>query len=195
MVAGTRPNRDISIEFETRSKSLGPWIKICSTYHNEILHTSRQCYCHDVAKPAYYVMKNITKFYRISNSIETSLVGRAPGARPTKHISIEFEIRWKFETLLFQIYSTDQLHYRNVYKIVLWSAEYMSNQSTANFDLHTRIVEELEDVVVDGGGHYRLVPHAIIPYPIVGRHDALKLQHHAALTAWELIHHLRLSLI
>ena len=23
----------------------------------------------------------------------------APGARPTKHISIEFEIRWKFKTL------------------------------------------------------------------------------------------------
>ena len=22
-----------------------------------------------------------------------------PGARPTKHISIEFEIRWKFKTL------------------------------------------------------------------------------------------------
>ena len=25
--------------------------------------------------------------------------GAWPGARPTKHISIEFEIRWKFKTL------------------------------------------------------------------------------------------------
>ena len=30
-----------------------------------------------------------------------------PGARPTKHISIEFEIRWKFKTLLCKIYAAD----------------------------------------------------------------------------------------
>ena len=27
------------------------------------------------------------------------IYGFEPGARPTKHISIEFEIRWKFKTL------------------------------------------------------------------------------------------------
>ena len=30
-------------------------------------------------------------------AITRAIVG--PGARPTKHISIEFEIRWKFRTL------------------------------------------------------------------------------------------------
>ena len=57
-----------------------------------------------------------------------------PGARPTKHISIEFEIRWKFRMLWFRIYSTDhndilhtsrQWHCRDVCKISLWSAAYI----------------------------------------------------------------------
>ena len=29
----------------------------------------------------------------------SNLLKTMPGARPTKHISIEFEIRWKFKTL------------------------------------------------------------------------------------------------
>ena len=41
------------------------------------------------AKP--FACKMMTKF---KSSIMTG-----PGARPTKHISIEFEIRWKFRTL------------------------------------------------------------------------------------------------
>ena len=54
------------------------------TDHNESLHTSRHCYYHDVCKlllrSADYAMnKSIAKFRLISNSIEISLVGRAPG--------------------------------------------------------------------------------------------------------------------
>ena len=30
-----------------------------------------------------------------------------PGARPTKHISVNFEIRWIFKTLFFKIYAAD----------------------------------------------------------------------------------------
>ena len=38
-----------------------------------------------------------TKF--ISSEQGRILFMYSPGARPTKHISIEFEIRWKFKTL------------------------------------------------------------------------------------------------
>ena len=31
--------------------------------------------------------------------MNTHYTGKGSGARPTKHISIEFEIRWKFKTL------------------------------------------------------------------------------------------------
>ena len=57
-------------------------------------------------------------------------------ARPTKHISIEFEIRWKFITLWCKIYAADhndilhtsrQCHCRDVCKISLWSVEYIRN--------------------------------------------------------------------
>ena len=35
----------------------------------------------------------------MSDSLDGSSVSDRHGARPTKHISIEFEIRWKFRTL------------------------------------------------------------------------------------------------
>ena len=56
------------------------------------------------------------------------------GARPTNDISIELEIRWKFKTLQCKIYAADhkdilytsrQCHCRDVYKISLWSVEYI----------------------------------------------------------------------
>ena len=55
-----------------------------STDHNEMLHISRQCYCHDVCKillwlVEYVLNKSITKFHWISNLIEISLVGQVPG--------------------------------------------------------------------------------------------------------------------
>ena len=63
-------------------------------------------------------------------------VRATPGARPTKHISIEFEIRWKFKTLWCKIFAADhnhilhmsrQCHCRDVCKISLWSLEYIRN--------------------------------------------------------------------
>ena len=58
-----------------------------STDHNEILHTPRQCNCRDVCKILLWSVKRILNksapnFDRISNSIEISLVGRAPGPDP-----------------------------------------------------------------------------------------------------------------
>ena len=65
------------------------------------------------------------------------------GARPTKDISIEFEIQWNFVMLLFITCSADhdkilhtsrQLHCRAVCNISLLSVEHVLNQSTPNFD-------------------------------------------------------------
>ena len=40
-----------------------------------------------------------TEYKTFTYSKNTNKVDK-PGARPTKHISIEFEIRWKFKTLV-----------------------------------------------------------------------------------------------
>ena len=45
-----RPTNDISIKFEIRPKFEVPWFQMYSTDHNEILHMSQQCNCHDVYK-------------------------------------------------------------------------------------------------------------------------------------------------
>ena len=60
------------------------WYKMYSTDHNEILHTSRQCYCRDVCKISLWSVEQILNystpnFDQISNSIEIPLVGQAPG--------------------------------------------------------------------------------------------------------------------
>ena len=69
---------------------------------------------------------------------EISCIATGPGARPTKHISIEFEIRWKFKTLYCKIYAADhndilhtsrQCHCRDVCKISLWSVEYIETRA------------------------------------------------------------------
>ena len=81
-ISGARPTNGISIEFEKWSKFAVLLFKMCSTDHNGILHTSRHCYCGDICKnslSSYFINKSITKFHWISNSIEISLVRRAPG--------------------------------------------------------------------------------------------------------------------
>ena len=47
---GAHPTNGISVEFEIRSKCAVIWFQMCSIDHNEILHTSRQCYCRNVCK-------------------------------------------------------------------------------------------------------------------------------------------------
>ena len=52
--------------------------------HNEILHMPRQSHCRDMCKVSlwsveYILNQSTANFGRISNSIEISLVGRAPG--------------------------------------------------------------------------------------------------------------------
>ena len=79
---GVCPTNDISIEFEIQSKFVVLCLKMFSTDHNEILHTSRQLHCRDMCKfslwLAEYVMnKSITKFHW--NSIGIWLVGMVPG--------------------------------------------------------------------------------------------------------------------
>ena len=75
---------DISIEFEIRPTFAVLWFKTYSTYHNEILHTSRQCNCRGVRKISLWSVGHIINqrppnVDRISNSIEISLLGRVPG--------------------------------------------------------------------------------------------------------------------
>ena len=60
-------------------------VKMCTTDHNKIVHTSRQCNCRDVCKISLYLFSifetSIPNFDRISNSIKIALVGRAPGPK------------------------------------------------------------------------------------------------------------------
>ena len=82
---GGRPTNDISIELEIQWKFV---MLLFITYlvdHNEMLHTPRQWHCRDVHKmwlwSAEHILNQSTaKSDRISNSIEISLVGQAPGA-------------------------------------------------------------------------------------------------------------------
>ena len=83
-IPGARPTNDISIEFEIGPKFAALWFKMSSTDHNEILHTSPQCNCRDLCKISLWSVKHILNysipnFYQISNLIEISLVGQAPG--------------------------------------------------------------------------------------------------------------------
>ena len=75
-----------------------------------------------------------------------------PGARPTNHISIEFQIRAKFGGLLFKIYlniydhnemlrTSWQLHCHGMCKISLWLVEYILYQSTPNFGRISNSIE------------------------------------------------------
>ena len=84
LLSAKPPTNDISIEFEIRPKFAVLWFKMYSTDHNKNLYTSRQCNCRDVCKISLRSVKHnlnlsIPNFDRISNSIEISLVGWAPG--------------------------------------------------------------------------------------------------------------------
>ena len=74
------PTNRISIEFKIQSDFAMLWFKMCSTDHNKMLHTSRQCYCYDVCKSSLWSVEYIMKqrIHWIKNSIEISLVGWAP---------------------------------------------------------------------------------------------------------------------
>ena len=78
------PTNLISIKLKIWSKFTVLWFKIWSTDHNEILHTSRQCYCGDLCKlllwsVEYIMNKSMTKLHWIWNLMEISLVGRIHG--------------------------------------------------------------------------------------------------------------------
>ena len=47
-------------------------------------------------KSNFHVLKRVNEFSCLD---QWHLILASPGARPTKHISIEFEIRWQFKTL------------------------------------------------------------------------------------------------
>ena len=76
----------------------------------------------------------------VYQEVDANIIGKGSiytaGVRPTYDISIEFEIRPKFEVLWFKIYLTDhneilrlsrQLHCCDVCKILLWSVEHILN--------------------------------------------------------------------
>ena len=56
---GARPTIDISIEFEIRPNFAVLWFKIYSSDHNKMLHTSRQCNCHDVCDISLWLVEYI----------------------------------------------------------------------------------------------------------------------------------------
>ena len=119
---GARPTNDISIEFEIRPKFAGLWFKMHSTDHNEILHTSRQCNCRDVCKISLWSVTYILNWStqnigRISNSIEISLVGRAPGSICSlQHVDGLVQERRNSSALVMELhlscaYPSNYLHY------------------------------------------------------------------------------------
>ena len=76
----------------------------------------------------------------------------SPGPRPTNDISIDLEIRSKFQVQWFKMYSTDhnkilhtswQCNCCDFSKISLWSIEYIFNYSTPTFDRISNSIEML----------------------------------------------------
>ena len=70
---GARPTDGISIKFKIVTKFEVLQFKICSTNHNEILHTSQQYNCHDVCKillwsVVYILNQSTANFGRITVS-------------------------------------------------------------------------------------------------------------------------------
>ena len=56
---GARPTNNTSIKFEIRPNFAVLWFEMYSTYHNEILHTSRQLHCRDVCKISLWSVGHI----------------------------------------------------------------------------------------------------------------------------------------
>ena len=56
---GTHPTKGISIEYEIQSKFAVLWLKTCPTDHNEIMHSSRQCYSCDICKISLWSAKYV----------------------------------------------------------------------------------------------------------------------------------------
>ena len=80
-LSGARPTNGISIEFEIRSKYGALWFKICSTEHNEILHTSRQLRCRDVCKILLWSVQHVLNQSTANSNFEFDRnIVRATGA-------------------------------------------------------------------------------------------------------------------
>ena len=78
---GARPTNDTSIKIRPKFAVL--WLKIFSTDHNEILHTSRQLHVCRISlwSDEHFLNQRTPNFDRISNSVEIPLLLRAPGIR------------------------------------------------------------------------------------------------------------------
>ena len=81
---GARPTDGILVEFEIRSGFRVLWFEVCLADRRGTLHMSRQLHCRGVCKilwwsVGYILGRSAADFDRVSNSIEVSLVGRAPG--------------------------------------------------------------------------------------------------------------------
>ena len=82
---GARPTNDILMKFEIHRQFCNALVQNESDWSLQILHTPRQEDCRNVNKITLWSVEQILNqsteiFYRISNSIEISLVGGAPGA-------------------------------------------------------------------------------------------------------------------
>ena len=95
---GAHPTNEISIEFVIRPKFAVLWFEMYSTNHNEMMHTSQQCNCHDLCKISLWSVKYILNystpnFGQISNSTKISLVGWAP-ALIASGLHLQRECHW-----------------------------------------------------------------------------------------------------
>ena len=75
------------------------------------------------------------KLYTDVHHCHWKFISLRPVPHPINDISIEFEIRPKFEVVWFKIYSTDynKILHIDVCKKSLWSVEHVLNHSTPNF--------------------------------------------------------------
>ena len=141
----------------SRESDIWPWVQIFGNStmiippHNEVvggilvsLHPSvRPSFCSGVTQSQVKIIGE-------SITLQVTKSWTIPGARPTKHISIEFEIRRKFRMPYVWIYSTDhndilhtsrQWHCRDECKISLWSATYILHKNVLNFHRISNSIE------------------------------------------------------
>ena len=86
-----------------------------------------------------------------------SVIITGTGARPTKHISIEFEIRWKFKTLWCKIYTA------------IYTQPYFAHVTTVSFSWR------VQNIVVTGRVYSKLERSEFSEICLVGRAPGISM--------------------
>ena len=135
-----------------------PQFKICSTDHNEILHKSRQLHCRDMRKillwsVEYIINQSTANCGRISNLIEISLVGQAPGPHFTNDLCPHNQNLVKTYIAL-------------TWKTKIWSEHNIAHAMTAELSWHVQncvLIEslnsKLKQIKLREDNFYKLINH------------------------------------